>query len=323
MATLLVIGGSGFFGKSILDSYKRGMLISWDIKSITIMSRNATKLREYNKNIIDESITLIDQDITTCVSLPFANYVIHAASSSNANDYLANPIEERDNIVFGTKNFCRLAKTHLKNSNILYVSSGAVYGRQPENIESIPETYPTCSEINELSENKRYYAWAKRESETEIVKLAEQGLKVSIARCFAFVGKYLPNELHFAIGNFIADGLSKKNIIVKAEMPVYRTYMYADDLVIWLMSILKNTNNDCNVYNVGSDEKISIAELADKIAKIFNVEAIHNRKKIDNIRDIYIPDISKAKKKLNVQLTVNIEEAIRKMKAFNEFKNNN
>ena len=46
MATLLIIGGTGFFGKSILDSYKRNHLARWKIDKVIIMSRNSHDFEE-------------------------------------------------------------------------------------------------------------------------------------------------------------------------------------------------------------------------------------------------------------------------------------
>ena len=53
MASLLIIGGSGFFGKSILDAYKRGLLDQWGITSVKVLARNATALEHTNPELSD------------------------------------------------------------------------------------------------------------------------------------------------------------------------------------------------------------------------------------------------------------------------------
>lgn len=305
MSTLLVIGGSGFFGKSILDAYWRGLLVPWGINKIIIMARNATTtLKNYPEliyplNINSERggdlngvVELIDADISTCTSLPFAEYVIHAAASTDARDYLSRPQIERENIQKGVSNFCDLAKKYLRKSKVLYVSSGAIYGQQPKDVVFLKEDAPLLP-IESLPLNKQDYAAAKRDGELLIKRLGADGFNVIIARCFAFVGKYLPRDQHFAIGNFIDDGLNKRSIRIKAKNLVYRSYMYADDLILWLMTLANMANDSCDIFNVGSDERISIHELAEKVANHFGQEFfIPAFNSVEE--DSYVPNIQKA-----------------------------
>lgn len=312
MASLLVIGGAGFFGKSILDSYKRGLLRRWNINSLILLSRNASLLGQTNRDILDPTVHLINADISKCLTVPSADFVIHAAASSDAKNYLEIPEIEKLNIQSGTLNYCNLAKKYHRNSKILYVSSGAVYGQQPQNIKSIPESYSVTTEINELPLNKRGYACAKRESENAIIQLGKEGLNVSVARCFSFVGKYLPLDKHFAVGNFIKNAIERKPIVIHSNYTVYRSYMYSDDLIIWLMTILDSSNKSAPIYNVGSDEKISLYSLAGLIGKKSGQILIKPKEFDTSNIDIYIPSIDKAKKELNLKLEYSLVEAIEK-----------
>ncbi len=295
MATLLLIGGSGFFGKSALDAYGRGLLRTWQIDRLLILARQATGLRQTNAELIISGVELIDLDVSSTNYLPVADYVIHAAASTDARRYLSASGVEKSNILAATKNYCALAKKYHIKSKIVYVSSGAVYGAQPPTLVNIPESYSRTSSVLEMAETKRDYAAAKRDAEAMIVKLGNMGLDVSIARGFAFVGAYLPLDKHFAIGNFIANGLAQEPIMVKATSPVIRSYLYADDLVLWLMHLATRSSPNCPVWNVGSDEEVSIPQLAYKIATRFGVKvqelALQNERPIDR----YIPAIALAR----------------------------
>jgi len=310
MASLLIIGGSGFFGKSILDAYSRGLLNSWEIDSIRILSRNATRLKLEFPSLIDKSIELINGDISTCHELPVADYVIHAAASTDAANYLARPEVEKKNIQAGTYNYCNLAKKFHRNSRILYCSSGAVYGQQPANLEYLVEEFDG-GDVDEMSPVKRDYASAKRDAEKAITILGTEGASVSIARCFSFVGGYLPRDRHFAIGNFIEDGLMGRPTYVMSKTPVYRSYMHADDLVNWLMVICENANSYCPVYNVGSDFALTITDLAELVAKRFNVE-VYKPELVQECVDRYIPSIVKAKQQLGLNHSIDLTQAIEK-----------
>ena len=309
MNTLMVIGGSGFFGKSILDSYKKGQLSRWHITSIYIVSRTADQLKKTNPELISESVILINADISNCEILPKADFIIHAAASSDASKYLSKPHNERENIQAGTINYCRLAKIFHKKSKIIYCSSGAVYGQQPASITNISEDF-NFREIEEMPQIKRDYAAAKRDAEITIQKLGMSGLSVCIARCFAFVGAYLPRQQHFAVGNFIEDGLRGRQIVVHANHLVYRSYMYSDDLVSWLMTILNGANPECPIYNVGSDIPVDIGGLAKIIALYFRVP--YSSPDFSNqIIDRYVPSINKARKELGLEIQYSLDASIR------------
>ncbi|QWD13004.1 NAD(P)-dependent oxidoreductase [Polynucleobacter paneuropaeus] len=297
MASLLVIGGTGFFGKSILDAHKRGLLKKFDIDSVIALSRSASRLRIDNPELISVGIELIDADISTCSSLPIADYVIHAAASTDARRYAGASDVEYDNILSGISNYCALAKKHHCQSKIVYVSSGAVYGPQPENLKAIPEDYQFSGSVEKMSETKRAYALAKRGAESMIIDLGRQGLNVSIARCFSFIGAYLPRNQHFAIGNFLEHVLHNEEILVKAQGRVYRSYMHADDLVEWLLEIGNKSDPRCPIYNVGSNEAIQIQELGKKIAMMYGLKvagADLNGLAIGVPVDRYVPSINKA-----------------------------
>lgn len=308
MKSLLVIGGTGFFGKSILDSFSRGKLNKWDINKVYILARDTDILKTTNPELLGNSVDLINADISNCTELPNAEYIIHAAASSDASKYLESPEGEQKNILLGTINFCRLMM-NVNQSKILYVSSGAVYGSTSLYQTAFSED-DRFLPLYELDKNKKNYTAAKRDSEVEILKLGKAGVKVSIARCFSFVGKYLPRNQHFAIGNFIRDALNGEQIRVTAQPLVYRSYMHADDLVEWLMNIVNVSSDNCPVYNVGSNAPIEIRELAKKVGKLLNTCVDYREPTIRSV-DYYIPATYKAKAELGLELSINLEQAIK------------
>ena len=79
-----------------------------------------------------------------------------------------------------------------------------------------------------------------------------------------------------------------------------RSYMYSDDLVKWLLKIINNCTINCPIYNVGSDDPISIHELASILSKKYDLNVDFKDKILNKKNDIYIPNIQKAKKELNL-----------------------
>ena len=182
-------------------------------------------------------------------------------------------------------------------------------------LDEIDESF--VGDLSKMAPGKLDYAVAKQDAEKAIIDLGTAGLNVSIARCFAFVGCWLPRDQHFAIGNFINDMLNNRPIVVKAKHQVYRSYMYADDLVEWLMTIADHSSTDCPIYNVGSDEAINICDLAKLVARL-NKLKVDKHMVCDPHVDRYIPSIEKAKNelrlKLKFDLCASIEQTIKIIK---------
>jgi dTDP-glucose 4,6-dehydratase len=286
--TLLIIGGTGFFAKSILD-YFFCYCLSKNINKILLISRGHNKIKINQKLRKKIKIINIYGDISKLKKIPFADYVIYCAIIHNYNqDYKA------------VCNYYKLAKKYHYKSKILYTSSGAVYGQQPKNIKKIKENYLSLKKkIKFQSNSKNIYSNSKLKSEKIFQKLGKLGINVSIARCFAFVGKHLPRNKGYAVGNFIDNIIKNKIIKINSSHDVVRSYMYADDLVRWLFKIVFSANDKCPIYNVGSDLEISIFKLADFLSKKYNVSLIF--KNIDdNFIDRYVPNINKAKNKLQL-----------------------
>ncbi len=85
--------------------------------------------------------------------------------------------------------------------------------------------------------------------------------------------------------------------------------MYSDDLVRWLFKILDNSNTQCPIYNVGSDNKISIHQIANILAKKYDLDTDSPKLSLKKI-DYYIPNINKAKKVLGLKINYTSLRAI-------------
>jgi dTDP-glucose 4,6-dehydratase len=300
--TILLIGGSGFFGESILDYFLRNTYLNKKIKKIIILSRkniNSKITTQIKKNY---KFKKINKNILKLKKLPSANYVIYCALLKNfKNDHLA------------LKHYISLAKNYHKNSKILYISSGAVYGKQPINIKKIKESYFTLIRKNNYFEgrDKRQYSILKKKNEKIFKQLGNCGIKISIARCFAFVGRFLPRNSKYVIGNLIENILNNQDISIKSNYNVFRSYMYSDDLVRWLIKIVENSKENCPIYNVGSENSVNIHKLGSILSKKFNLNC--PTRTIDKKKfDMYVPSTDKIKKELNLRVKFNSLQAVNK-----------
>jgi dTDP-glucose 4,6-dehydratase len=216
-----------------------------------------------------------------------------------------------DGIVNGTWHTLDFA-CHCKAKKVLLTSSGAIYGKQPSDIDFIPEDYKGAPDT---VQSCSAYGHAKRFSESLCAMYADQfGIQTKIARCFTFMGPYMPLNASFAIGNFVLDGLRGEALRVKGDGSPYRSYMYAGDLAIWLWTILFK-GKTCFPYNVGSDEAVTISDLADIVSQQFEQRPriqIEQANVIGLAGERYIPSIERARSELGLIPMIGLTEAVQR-----------
>lgn len=301
-SNILITGGTGLFGKSILDALIF-MHNFYEFK-ITVLSRNKNNfLFNYPKYNL-EFINFISGDIRNfdCKRQDF-DYIIHAAAPASAKLEEENPKEMYSVILEGTKNIIDIAK-NMNVKKLLFTSSGAVYGEQYQSIKSFKEDYQGIPIT--------YYGKAKKISENIFLN---SNINVSIARCFAVTGPYLNLNIHFAIGNFIKDAIENRDIIINGDGRPLRSYLYTADLVIWLLAILLKSKNK-SIYNVGGRNGISIYDLAKKVSKQVNNYTgkvdILTKSNYNYPTPKYIPNNKKIIKELGVKENYTLDEAIKR-----------
>jgi nucleoside-diphosphate-sugar epimerase len=318
--SIFLTGGTGFFGKWLLESF------IYVNEKLGLNSRLTTLTRDPESfiqefpiyNDYSKTVKFVKGDI---LSFDFnledkIQYIIHAATAASESLNKENPLLMMDTITVGTRRVLDFAKTQPIES-FLFISSGAIYGKQPSNISHIKEDDSFKIDINDY---KSAYAEGKRIAELYCSTYFEKlGLPVKIARCFAFVGPYLPLDTHFAIGNFINNVLKNEDIVIKGDGSTIRSYMYASDLMVWLWIILSKGEIN-QPYNVGSNKSFSIKQLAEKISSISNakvaVKILGLPVQKEHI-DIYCPCITKANT-INADIEVQLTEAILKTIKFYE-----
>ncbi|MFZ9595463.1 MAG: NAD-dependent epimerase/dehydratase family protein [Bdellovibrionia bacterium] len=311
--SLLLTGGTGFFGKWILGFLDYANSHCDLNLKIHVLSRNPSSFLTDFPDFQARGIQFITGDIREFKWTKKTDYVIHAATDASASLNQEQPSQMFDVIVNGTKNLLENCKQS-KPEKILIVSSGAVYGKQesqqihqPDETLTAPETHLSSSAYGE----------GKRVSELMgTFHFKETGQLVSFARCFSFVGPYLPLDRHFAVGNFINDCLSGRDILITGDGTPCRSYMYPTDLVTWLLKILTFGEN-LRSYNVGSEESVNIAALAQSVSEAWfelSGQLIQPRLLVKPKNDAsisrYVPETERAKKELGLSLQIPLREAL-------------
>lgn len=304
-SSLFITGGTGFIGRWLI-----ALLLHANSElnlrlTITVLTRDAPKFRTLFPRIaLDPAFRLAEGDVR---SFPFPagnfTHLIHGAAELRVTDETA-PLSELDPTVGGTTRVIEFG-IEKKVRRLLFPSSGAVYGFRPDTASAIPEY---ASPEHAVSR----YGSAKQLAEAKLARAHDDhGLETVTARIFAIVGPSMPLDAHFAIGNFIRDALHRREITVSGDGGAIRSYLYAADLAAWLLQLLSHGRAG-TAYNVGSDNPVSISDLAKLVAKVVpgsRGSVIQgNRGPQENSR--YVPCIEKARTELGLGVWTPLEEAI-------------
>ena len=294
MKKLLILGGSGFIGNSIAEYGIDKNLIKHKINKIYVLSRSEKRNTNKKKHI---EIEYINKNILNLKKIPQVDYIIYSIKHHDiktSNNYF--------------NQFFKLLETLNKKPKILFTSSGAVYGKNDNKKKDTEDKTINLNSISKLSGYKKRYALEKIFIEQKFIELGLKNYQVSIARCYTFIGKNIIKQ-GFAISDLINDALKNKLIKLKSTNNVYRSYMHSNDLVEWLIKILKKTNKQCPIYNVGSDRAINLRDLTRLISKLSNKKCKIN-KISSNDWDYYVPSTAKAYKELNLKISINLNDAL-------------
>ncbi len=306
---LLLTGGTGFFGQWLLALLHELNIQGAGI-TVTVVSRQPERfLDKYPVYRSFAWLHWLACDVRELGQLPGRpiDLVLHAATDTSAAAH-ARPLELFDSIVGGARRVLELA-VRGGAQRILFTGSGAQYGNLPDHTPVGESAMHACSSTAIAS----VYGEGKRVQETLASIYAQQfGIETVLTRCFAFAGPGLPLHAHFAIGNFVRDAVHADSIVLNSSGEAVRSYLHGADLAAWLLFLLTEAQAG-EAYNVGSDEAISIAELAMRVGRrLAPQKPVRILGQSGSSRSYYVPQIGKARS-LGLDVWTNLDTAIDSM----------
>jgi dTDP-glucose 4,6-dehydratase len=305
-ARLFMTGGTGFIGRWMLEALARADI---DIE-VTILSRDPAAFAAKVPHLA-RRFQLIQGDV-----IGFAppgggfTHVIHAATDASAALNANDPRRMFDTIVTGTRRALDFAVDR-GAERFFFLSSGAVYGAQPWEVSHVTEDWMGGPDPRDP---RSAYGEGKRAAEMLCAIYGKQfGLDVVNARIFALLGPLLSLDVHFAAGNFIRDAIAGRTIRVDGAGTAVRSYLYAADLTVWLWTLLIRAD-DGAVFNVGSEEAVSIADLAHRTAALLGGPGVEILSRPDPGWNPgrYVPSTEAIRWTLGLSPTIGLDEAIRR-----------
>jgi len=316
-ARIFMTGGTGFIGRWMLEALRDADLhLGLDIE-MTVLTRNPAAFGSKAPHLFHHpAFRFVVGDVLTLeADGSHYTHVLHAATDASADLNENDPRRMFDTVVLGTRRALDFA-TACKAGRFFFLSSGAVYGPQPWELTHVGEDWRGGpDQINP----RAAYAEGKRAAEMLCAIYAKQfGLDVVNARIFALLGPLLSLDIHFAAGNFIRDALAGRTIQIQSDGTAVRSYLYAADLTIWLWAILLRAAPG-SVYNVGSEEGVSVADLARRIASLLGAPGVEVMGAPDAGWNPgrYVPSTTHIRNELGVKQNTGLDDAICRTAIFN------
>jgi nucleoside-diphosphate-sugar epimerase len=311
---LLLTGGTGFFGLWLLALLHRLNQRGAGIE-VTVVSRNPTRILGAHPHYRDYAwLRWLAGDVRVLHEIPGSpvDLILHAAADTSAAAH-AKPLEIFDTILSGARRVFDLAVRGNARRRVLLIGSGAQYGALPTGV-AVTENYVGACASNSTSSA---YGEAKRAQETlAAIYAQDQGLEAVMTRCFAFAGPGLPLDGHFAIGNFVRDAVHGDAIVLNSSGEAVRSYLHGADLAAWLLFLLAKGKAG-EAYNVGSDQPISVADLAMRVCQRLapgKPVQVLGQLGAPSARSWYVPNIGKAQS-LGLNVWTDLDTSIDSMAA--------
>ncbi|MBL0309643.1 MAG: NAD-dependent epimerase/dehydratase family protein [Bacteroidetes bacterium] len=299
---ILITGGAGFIGSCLADRLIENpdnfVLLVDDLSTGNIK-------RLPNKKHTNWKFIKCDcneyRDISAVMMAYRFDYVFHYAAVVGVKRTLENPVSVLRDIQ-GIRYVLELCKnTGVKQ--VFYSSSSEVYGE--------PFEHPQ-NELTTPLNSRLPYAVVKNVGEAFIRSFKQEyGLDYTI---FRFFNTYGPKQsTDFVMSKFIKAAVAGHKISIYGDGKQTRTFCYKDDNIDACINAMETNTYLNDVVNIGSDNEMTVIELAQAIIKITNSksEMVHLPALIEGDMTRRKPDIAKMKKILGRPM-ITIEEGIRK-----------
>ncbi len=312
---ILVTGATGFFGRWVVETLAWMRSAKGVPIEIDVLVREGGAYAAQAPSGVCGAVQIVEGNLGEKLPLRHKySYIVHLASPlirpqdpNSFHAHLAIATSAMQQVI-------EWAGRTGPDCNVLFTSSGAVYGNFLGSSGGTRPYEETFTGQQEFLSEKLVYSQTKRYLELLLLSAGIRfGFGVKIARCFSFVGPYLPLDSNYAVGNFLRNALNGERIVIQGDGRVRRSYLYAADMVIALMAILLAGRNGA-AYNVGGNQAYSLLEVALLVAAQApgcNVDVL-NRQVSTGAGADYVPDLQQFHRDFSDLPSLTISQAIAK-----------
>jgi UDP-glucose 4-epimerase len=256
----LITGGAGFIGSHLAEVL---LDAGWEVFVLDDLStgseRNVGHLRERRDfHLIVDSVlksSVVNELVHRC------DVVFHLAAAVGVRLIVEQPVHTLVTNIQGTENV--LDHCNRFGKRVLVASTSEVYGdrREPEALteESLRMYGPTTA---------RRWAYAESKALDEFLALAyhqERGLDCVIVRLFNTVGPRQSGQYGMVIPRFVSAALAGRPLEIHGDGSQTRCFCHVQDTIGALARLMDAKNVDGEIFNVGSTERVTIDQLAQRV----------------------------------------------------------
>jgi UDP-glucose 4-epimerase len=264
---VLITGGAGFIGSHLSEAYlQRGdeVFVIDDLSTGSI--ENIRHLKDHPR--FHYTIESIHNQPVTAELVDQCDVIFHLAAAVGVKLIVESPVRTIENNVHGTEVVLSLANK--KKKKVLVASTSEVYGLSSE----VP--FREDGNLVMGATNKGRWSYACSKAIDEFLALAywrEKKLPTIVVRLFNTVGPRQTGQYGMVIPTFVKQALAGRAITVYGNGKQSRCFCYVGDVVAALVKLMDADNSVGEVFNIGSNQEISILDLAKRVKDLTRSES--------------------------------------------------
>lgn len=301
----MITGGAGFLGSALSKRLLKEGNEIWCLDNLS--TGNLENIAELLKN---PYFHLMRQDLIKPVDIP-VEQIYNMACPASPVHYQQEPIHTAKTCFLGALNVLELAKNN--NATVLQASTSEIYGDPLVH----PQTEAYKGNVNPVG-IRSCYDEGKRIAETLFFDHARQyGTKIRVVRIFNTYGPNMDPKDGRVVSNFIIQALRGENITIYGDGSQTRCFCYVDDMIEALIRMMNNPQGFSGPVNLGNPVEMTVKELAEKVIQVTgSTSALEYRELPQDDPVRRKPDISLAKKMLDWEPKVSLEEGLQETIAY-------
>jgi UDP-glucose 4-epimerase len=308
---VLITGGAGFIGSHLCEKLlaEKNEVIVLDNLSTGKYENIAHLKNMHNFNLVVGTIlneTLVDK---LCERV---DLIFHLAAAVGVELIVKEPLESLATNIKGSEIVLEMAQRY--NKKILITSTSEIYGKNTNG----PLKEDDDRILGSPLKSRWGYSTAKAVDEMlAYIYWKQKGVPTIITRLFNTVGPRQTGAYGMVLPRFVTQALKGEPLTVYGDGSQSRCFLHVQDTVAALIKLVQHPEAEGQVFNVGSQEEVTIKQLAQRIIKITNSESKiiyipYDRAYEEGFEDMLrrVPDTSKIKKLFNFKPTYNLDGII-------------